>query len=37
MQQPDKISSRKKFLGWGAAVITSLTALKLFTDSKKIQ
>jgi hypothetical protein len=35
MQQPDKISSRKKFLGWGAAVITSLTALKLFTDSKK--
>ena len=35
MQQPDKITSRKKFLGWGAAVITSLTALKLFTDSKK--
>ena len=33
--QPDKISSRKKFIGWGAAVLTSLTAFKIFTGSKK--
>ena len=35
MQQPDKISSRKKFLVWGAAALTSLTAFKLFAGSKK--
>lgn len=35
MQQPDKISSRKKFLVWGAAVFTSLTGFKIFTGSKK--
>ena len=33
--QPDKISSRKKFLVWGTAVLTSLTAFKIFTNSKK--
>jgi len=36
MQQPDKLSSRKKFLMWGTAVLTSLTALKLLAPSKKI-
>ena len=36
MQQPDKLSSRKKFLLWGTAVLTSLTAFKLFTGSKKL-
>jgi hypothetical protein len=35
IMQPDKISSRKKFIVWGAAVLTSLTAFKLFTGSKK--
>jgi len=35
MQQPDKISTRKKFLVWGATIVTSLTALKLFSGSKK--
>jgi hypothetical protein len=35
MQQPDKIASRKKFLVWGTAVLTSLTVFKLFTGSKK--
>lgn len=34
MQEPDKKSSRKKFLVWGAAVLTSLTAFKLFAGSK---
>jgi hypothetical protein len=36
MQQPDKLSSRKKFLIWGTAVLTSLTAFKLFAGSKKL-
>ena len=36
MQQPDKLSSRKKFLIWGSAVLTSLTAFKLFAGSKKL-
>jgi hypothetical protein len=36
MQQPDKLSSRKKFLVWGTAVLTSLTAFKLFAGSKKL-
>ena len=35
MQQPDKTSSRKKFLLWGTAALTSLTALKLFAGTKK--
>ena len=35
MQLPDKISSRKKFLGWGAAVLASLTAFRLFGVSSK--
>jgi hypothetical protein len=35
MRQPDKISSRKKFIVWGAAVLTSLTAFKIFSGSKK--
>ena len=29
-------SSRKKFLIWGGAVLTSLTAFKLFAGSKKL-
>jgi len=36
MQQPDKISSRKKFLIWGGAVLTSLTAFKIFGSSKNV-
>jgi hypothetical protein len=35
MQQQDKLSSRKKFLIWGTAVLTSLTAFKLLGGSKK--
>ena len=35
MQQTDKTSSRKKFLVWGATVLTSLTAFRLFAGSKK--
>lgn len=35
MEQPDKISSRKKFLVWSAAVLTSLTAVKIFIGPKK--
>lgn len=35
MQHPDKLSSRKKFLLWGAAVLSSATAFKLFAGSKK--
>ncbi len=35
MQEQDKISTRKKFIVWGAAVLTSLTAFKLFSISKK--
>jgi hemerythrin superfamily protein len=35
MQQPDKTSTRKKFLLWGAAVLSSLTAFKLITGSRK--
>ena len=34
MQQPDKISTRKRFLVWGATILTSITAIKLFTGSK---
>jgi hypothetical protein len=30
MQQPDKISSRKKFLLWSSVVLASLTAFKVF-------
>lgn len=32
MQEPTKQSSRKKFLLWGAAVFTSITAFKLFSN-----
>ena len=35
MQQPDKVSSRKKFLVWGGAALASLTAFKLFTGLRK--
>ncbi|MBK5270558.1 MAG: hypothetical protein JJE22_06050 [Bacteroidia bacterium] len=35
MQQSEKKSSRKKFLVWGTAALTSLTAFKLFAGSKK--
>ena len=34
--QPDKISSRKKFLIWGGAVLTSLTAFRIFGGSKNV-
>jgi hypothetical protein len=35
MQQTDKTSTRKKFLLWGAAVLSSMTALKFFSGFKK--
>lgn len=35
MQQSDKLSSRKKFLLWSAALISSVTLLRFFTGSKK--
>jgi hypothetical protein len=38
MEQDSKISSRKKFLLWGAAVLSSLTVLKFIpgkTEKKK--
>ena len=35
MQHPDKTSSRKKFLLWGTAVITSLTAFRFLPGSRK--
>lgn len=35
MQHPDKISSRKKFLLWGAALLSSATVFKLFAGFKK--
>lgn len=34
MQQPGKISTRKKFLLGGAAILTSLTVLKFFSGKK---
>jgi hypothetical protein len=34
MEQKQNPSSRKKFIVWGAAVLTSLTALKIFSGSK---
>jgi len=35
MEQNSKISSRKKFLLWSAAVLSSLTIFKLIPDSNK--
>jgi hypothetical protein len=35
MEPQSKISSRKKFLLWGAAALSSLTMLKIFSGSKK--
>ncbi len=35
MQQKNKISSRKKFLLWGAAVLSSFTVLKFFSGRKE--
>ena len=35
MQQSTKPPSRKKFLLWSAAILSSLTALKIFSGSKK--
>ena len=35
MQQTDKTSTRKKFLLWGAAVLSSMTVFKFMTGSKK--
>ena len=35
MEQNSKISSRKKFLLWSAAVLSSLTIFKLIPDSIK--
>ena len=37
MEQPQEASSRKKFLLWGAAIISTFTALKLFTGAAKSQ
>jgi len=36
MEQNQTTTSRKKFLVWGTAVFTSLTALKIFTSFKKV-
>jgi hypothetical protein len=35
MEQKQNPSTRKKFLLWGTVMLTSLTAFKLFTGSKK--
>jgi hypothetical protein len=35
MQQPDKPTSRKKFLLWTASVISSVTVLKFISGKKK--
>ena len=35
MATSDKISSRKKFLQWGAALISSVTVLSLLPSKKK--
>jgi len=35
MQQPTNHPNRKKFVRWGAALLTSLAAFKLFTPKKK--
>ena len=35
MQQPTKLSTRKKFLLWGAATISSITILKFVKGFKK--
>ena len=35
MQQEDKTSTRKKFLLWGAAVLSSMTVFKFMSGSKK--
>jgi len=35
MQQSNKFSSRKKFLLWSTAAISSVTILKFITGSKK--
>jgi hypothetical protein len=35
MQESEKFQSRKKFLLWGAAALSSLSVLKFFKVSKK--
>jgi hypothetical protein len=35
MEQLQKTPTRKKFLFWGASIISSLTVLKFFSGSKK--
>ena len=35
MQQPQQTDSRKKFLIWGAAILSSLAILKLIPGRKK--
>jgi hypothetical protein len=35
MQESEKFQSRKKFLLWGAAALSSLSVLKFFNVSKK--
>jgi len=38
MEQPQKITNRKKFLLWGAAILSSVTVLKFIPrNSKKSQ
>ncbi len=35
MEQPQNTPTRKKFLLWGAAIISSVAFFKIFTGSKK--
>ena len=37
MLEENKVSSRKKFLGWSAALLTTFTALKIFNRQDKKQ
>ncbi len=36
MEQTTKTSNRKKFLIWGAAILSSFTFLKYFSGTKKV-
>jgi hypothetical protein len=36
MQQVNKISSRKKFLLWGTAVLSSITVFRLFSGRREV-
>ncbi len=35
MENPQKTSTRKKFLIWGAAVLSSVTFMKIFVDKQE--